>query len=485
MAPQYKKCSSVKSRQKFDAGHGRITVPSNFGKKRYDNDKCQDVTNNDCPTGFKAVGGNGPFGDLGRKRTGGRGVPDSFMKTKQCWRGGNHHGRGSQAPWGMGHGVHGGYRWKSDEGRGSNNYAKICFKDAKGWQHTNPVNGNKARRNVQDNINACCGFKDSVKSQLSGNDKYCDPRYCFLTGGEHDQISLECSKELLKRCKNWSFVDDMLGFEDKRCASPLSQIANAFDTKISDLDSTQRLERDKVTAAISPTEYKNIGKRLCKVNDFLNIKSTNKVKKGKYKKCIEWCKNNKDGCSDIITEVCDKVYKRTKTFPDNFPNDIKDYEKICACNWPKEFYDKIEKYYKDTYKVNSVNTNRKCLFKPCNAAHIPYKEDNREKCPDTTFVSCVQNLEIDFRGSDIQGTVNVDAGQEQKCGSMAGTGAAATPASSSAGGSSAGGSSGGSGGSDEKSSKKEDDNTLLIVVVMFCCMMMMGGLGFALMNMNK
>ena len=138
-----------------------------------------------------------------------------------------------------------------------------------------------------------------------------------------------------------------------------------------------------------------------------------------------WCKDNPDDCKDVITDVCKDIYDRANNFPDNFPDDLKKYEDVCACNWPQEFYDNIIQYYKDTYKVSdsSLSNDRKCLFRPCRSSNIPYTGDSLEDCEDTTFVSCVQNLDIDFRGSNIEGTVNVEGSQAQTCGSLADSGA--------------------------------------------------------------
>ena len=83
------------------------------------------------------------------------------------------------------------------------------------------------------------------------------------------------------------------------------------------MDQTHRSSLDKTTASISTKEYSDNGKRLCKVTDFLNNKSSNKVKKGKFEKCTDWCKNN-GGRSSIIKEVCKKymieLYNNYRSF---------------------------------------------------------------------------------------------------------------------------------------------------------------------------
>ena len=97
---------------------------------------------------------------------------------------------------GMSHGIHGSYYSRSNEGSGSNNYGKVCFKDNTGWKHTNPVNGNKTGNQEEDNKNACCGFKESVRDSVKMH--YCNPSYCFNETMEYDNISRACWIILLK-----------------------------------------------------------------------------------------------------------------------------------------------------------------------------------------------------------------------------------------------------------------------------------------------
>ena len=419
----YKTCSNIWSRQGLDAGHGRITVPASYGKGDYDNDNCAQVNSADCPTGYKQTNSHGgnPDKDYGARRTAGTAVSDSVLKTKQCWRGGNTNGRGTQAVHGISHGVTGGYWSKSNESGGKNNYSKMCFKDAGGWELTNPENGNKGSDG--NNKSACCGFKSSVRGRIQ--EKYCDPSYCYMEGSEYDSVSKKCSEHLLEKCRSWSFIEDDIGFEDSRCGTPLSQLSEIYDKKINELTDTQRSEQNNISASISSRNYASIGKDLCKVRDFINKLSSNETKKKKSEKCISWCKNNSNECKSIIGNVCEIIYNRANKYPDNFPDDLKEYEDICACNWPKEFYENIVEYYKTTYKVSdaALSKDRKCLFRPCGSSNLKYVGDSRNTCPQTNFVSCIQNLDIDFRGSDIQGTVNVDAGQSQECGSIADSGA--------------------------------------------------------------
>jgi len=420
----YKTCSTIWQRQGLDTGHGRIHVPSNYGKGDTDNDECSDVNaTDDCPTGYKLLGGNSPYYDHGRRGTAGTGVSDSILKTKMCWRGGNVDGRGTQAVFGMSHGIRGSYYSKSNEASGLNNYGKVCFKDNTGWKHTNPVNGNKTGNQEEDNKNACCGFKDSVRDSVKMH--YCNPAYCFNETMEYDNISKSCSDHLAKKCESWSFIEDDIGFEDDRCAPAVSQIANKLRKKVNELTSGQVSQKTDIPASLSMRDYSRIGKELCTKTTFLNKGSSNVEKSTKSDKCISWCKDNPDDCKLVISDVCKDIYDRANNFPDNFPDDLKKYEDICACNWPQEFYDNIIQYYKDTYKVSdaSLSNDRKCLFRPCRSSNIPYTGDSLEDCENTTFVSCVQNLDIDFRGSNIQGTVNVEGNQAQTCGTLADSGA--------------------------------------------------------------
>ena len=439
MPPNYKTCSNIWQRQGLDAGHGRITVPSNYGKDNTDNDSCSDVfAPHDCPTGYKLLGGNSPYHDHGRVRTAGTAVNDHVLKTKMCWRGGNTSGRGGQAVLGVNHGIHGSYYRRSNEGGGSNNYGKVCFKDATGWSRTNPLNGNKSNINTEDNINACCGFKSSVRGTVQ--EKYCDPRYCFQRGSEEysvadpDKITAKCAEHLLEKCKSWSFITDLIGFEDDRCSDPLAQISKDFNKHREDLTDFALSKGGDYSASIKRADYAEIGKNLCKTDDFLNGKSSDDVKKKKSEKCIQWCKDNSETCAEKMKDVCKIVYERVNKYPDVFPDDLKEYEGICACNWPQEFYDNIIEYYKKTYNVSAaaIGTRRKCLFRPCGSSSIRHYDPtvSDDVCPQTNFTSCIQNLNIDFTGSQIEGEVNVDAAQSQACGTIADSGAGADSGSS-------------------------------------------------------
>lgn len=472
MPPKYKTCSNIWQRQGLDAGHGRITVPSNYGKGNTDNDSCGDVyAPHDCPTGYKLLGGNSPYHDHGRVRTAGTGVNDGILKSKMCWRGGNTSGRGGQAVLGMSHGIHGSYYVKSNEGSGSNNYGKVCFKDTTGWTRTNPLNGNKSGVNTEDNINACCGFKDSVRGNVQ--EKYCNPNYCFKKNSTKysisnpDEITKHCSDQLLKHCENWSFVDDLIGFEDDRCTDPIGQIAKDFNRHRDDLSDFALAKEVNYSASIQRSEYSKIGNDLCKTDDFLNAGSTDDVKKKKNEKCVQWCQDNSDVCAEKMIDVCQTVYDRVKNFPDVFPDDLKKYEGICACNWPQEFYDNIIEYYKKTYNVSeaSIGTRRKCLFRPCGSSSIKHVDPTASDavCPQTNFTSCIQNLNIDFTGSQIEGEVNVDAGQSQSCGTLADSGAGAAADSGNSGGVPAMAT--GEGSSAGGSSPKEEDDTFFIIIL--------------------
>ena len=422
---EYKTCLPTLSRQSLDVGNGTIHVPASYGKDSYDNDSCSDVRVGDCPTGYKILPtGNSHTEDIDEDHA----VPDSVLSSDDCWKGGNTSGKGGRTTHGISTGVYGSYQNRSDAGGRRNNYSKPCFKDASGWTKTNPVNGwNLNYNNQQDNKNACCGFKKSVRDTVE--EHYCDPQYCFKKGPQdNDDISQKCSTHLLSKCERWGFIVDDFGFEDYRCSDPLSQIAGDSD-KSTVTDAKRSMFINKLPASITSDEYSSIGADLCTVQDFMNNKAPEgSIKKRKYEKCIKWCRDNSNECSGIIRDVCGSVYSRTNKFPDTFPDDIKEYEGICACNWPQDFYDSIVAHYIKTYNVTeaALNSQRKCLYGPCGASSIGHYDstDNNETCPDKTFISCVQNLEIDFTGSEIN-DVTIDAGQEQKCGTLGDTGAGA------------------------------------------------------------
>ena len=448
MAPNYHTCSSVTSRQSLDTGTGRIHVPASYGINReanHDNDSCHDVDANDCPPHYRIMTSYRSDPDIVISDA--AAVPDSVLKTNKCWKGGrtdrgsifsqttpnnivgsglatnNRGGRPEHT-----HEPHhiNNYIKQSNLSRGLDNYSKPCFKNI--WSHTNPENGNKMSVGSDDeNKSACCGFKESVRNTVK--EHYCDPGYCFQKGigDDSDNITRECANHLLEKCRNWSFIDDLIGFEDERCSDPLSQIANRYNKDRGDLGDFQLNQQDSYTASISHNEYGNIGSELCTVDDFLNNNSSDEIKQKRHDKCISWCKNNSNSCKDKITEVCSAVYHRVNNYPETFPNDLKEYENICACNWPSKFYDNIIEYYKNTYKVSSaaIGTRRKCLFRPCGSSSIKHVDPTAsdDVCPQTNFTSCIQSLDIDFTGSDIDGEVNVDGTQSQECGTLADTGA--------------------------------------------------------------
>ncbi len=465
--PNYKTCSTVFQRQTLDTGQGRIFVPSSFGggDDNRSNDSCGDVLAHDCPTGYKSLYSShsprkGYVNDTVR-------LSGTDLNRHKCWEGGHYHGTGGQAPWGTNHGLNHTYASNSvDSGWGDeDNFGRPCFKDTSGWTRTNPVNGNKSGVNTEDNINACCGFKDSVRGNVK--EQYCNPNYCFKRNSEKysisnpDQITKSCSDHLVKQCENWSFVDDLIGFEDDRCSDPIGQISK--DTgKHRDNLSDHYLDKEvNYPASIQRSEYSKIGDDLCMTDDFLNAGSKNAIKIKKNEKCLQWCKDNSDLCAGKMTEVCQAVYDRVKKFPDVFTNDLKKYEGICACNWPQEFYDNIINYYIKTYNVTAgeVGTRRKCLFKPCGSSNIKHVDKNAsdDTCLPTNFTSCIQNLNIDFTGSKIEGEVNVDAGQSQSCGTFADSGAGA--------GAGGGDSGDGPGETSEVSNPGGGDTTFIVVMV--------------------
>ena len=466
MPPKYKTCSTVFQRQTLDTGQGRIFVPSSIGggNNSHSNDSCREVNvHMDCPTGYKSL--NASHSPKKRYVNDTVRLSGDDLKRHKCWEGGHYHGTGGQAPWGTNHGLNHTYASNSvDSGWGDeDNFGRPCFKDRTGWTRTNPLNGNKSALNAEDNINACCGFKDSVR--MSVQEKYCNPDHCFKKNSTEysisnpDEITKKCADQLLKNCKKWSFVNDLIGFEDDRCSDPIGQISKDTGTRRDKLSDHHLGKEINYSASIQRSEYSKIGNDLCKIDDFLNSGSKNDIKKKKNKKCLQWCKDNSDTCAPKMTEVCKTVYDRVKKYPDVFEDDLKNFEGICACNWPQEFYDNIIDYYIKTYNVTAgeVGTRRKCLFKPCGSSNIKHVDPlaSDDTCLPTNFTSCIQNLNIDFTGSQIEGEVNVDAGQSQSCGTFADTGA----------GGGGGGSEGGPGETSEVSNPGGGDNTFIVVMV--------------------
>ena len=454
----YKQCTTTQSRQNLDAGHGRIHLPASYGRNENDNDDCDDVKVNDCPKGYKDLPPKSwKFqDDIDEDDS----ITDHELKTLYCWRGGNTDERGSQATHGLSEEVVGSYQTKSDNSGSRNNFSKPCFKDATGWKKTNPVDGNKqAYEQEIDNMDACCGFKQSVRDDVNDiQSRYCDPDYCFSKGsdadhaGGGDKISRRCANRLKTKCEDWgsSSVDDF-GFEDKRCADAGAQMASPATRDT--LTDTQKENTVNVPASITSGEYESIGARLCTERVFLDNEAPSGTQdKLRYDKCMVWCKNNPSNCSGVVGNVCDTVYRRAKANPGKFPNDIHKYEGLCSCNWPQEFYDNLVNYYKETYKKTNaeLDTQRKCLFGPCRGSAIQhYDADGSDAaCPDQTFITCIQETTLNFIGSSLSDTT-INAGQSQSCGRTDDNDSSTSE----------GGSGQGQGGADE-----EEDNTLLFVI---------------------
>ena len=203
-------------------------------------------------------------------------------------------------------------------------------------------------------------------------------------------------------------------------------------------------------------------------------------KKKKSEKCIQWCKDNSETCAEKMKDVCKIVYERVNKYPDVFPDDLKEYEGICACNWPQEFYDNIIEYYKNTYKVSAaaIGTRRKCLFRPCGSSSIRHYDPtvSDDVCPQTNFTSCIQNLNIDFTGSQIEGEVNVDAAQSQACGTIADSGAGAAADSGSSGESGGVPMATGEGGSPAGEEDSSFMVSIIIIILVFIILIAGGGI---------
>jgi hypothetical protein len=424
-----KTCSTVFQRQSLDTGTGKIHVPSNYGAGNTDNDDCDEVyTHHDCPTGYRLLrAGKNPYKDHGHKRSNGTRVSDDTLKTKNCWRGGNTHGRGTHAVKGMTHGIHGTFYHDSNKGSGKNNYAKVCFKDNGGWDMTNPTNGTKTHPQSEYNADACCGFIETVRRDVK--EHYCKTNTCFKMENDKtkDILSKVCQDRLVDKCKNWSFVPDTVGFEDDRCATPIIQIAKQKQTSVSQLSPAQsdEAEQARQTASIDDNNYRDYGEKLCTNQVFLD-ESDSGPGFEKKQKCIQWCRNNPNQCRTRIKGVCATIYEKSKALPNIYPDAIKENNNICACHWPKEFYENILEFFEKKYNVatSQVVPDRKCLYRPCSRSDITNEGplgDSFEDCPDQTLISCVQNLNIDFQGAHISDGAQVNTGQEQACGSLSDT----------------------------------------------------------------
>lgn len=424
-------CSSVWDRQSLDNGTGTIWVPSSFGggNDSYSNDSCEEVGVNDCPTGYKSLHSSHypkkRYVNDTVKMTG------SDLKRYKCWEGGQYSGTGGNAVKGTNHGLDHTYSSNSlDTGWGDeDNFGRPCFKDTSGWNLTDPTNGRKGGGGAEYNADACCGFVESVRRDVQ--EKYCHPNTCFIRENDKtkDVLSNVCQDRLVDKCKNWSFIPDTIGFEDDRCATPLVQIAKQKQTSVTNLTAAQSDEDEQArqTASIDDISYRNYGQRLCTNQVFLDDSDSGEGFE-KKQKCIQWCRNNPNQCRSRIKNVCATIYEKTKALPDVYPDAIKENDSICACHWPEEFYTNILEFFKKKYNVgtNQVDPDRKCLYRPCGRSDITNEGpggDSYDDCPPQTLVSCIQTLNIDFRGAEISDGAEINTGQEQACGSLSDTAA--------------------------------------------------------------
>ena len=237
-----------------------------------------------------------------------------------------------------------------------------------------------------------------------------------------------------------------------------------------------------ITAFITRDSYASKGQNLC-TSDILRNKDalTGTDEKAKYNKCFTWCKNNLEECGPVITETCQSIYDQHINFPDipAFQELITEYRDLCACNWPEEFYQSVIEDYKTNFNVSEsqVSGKRECLYKPCREIDIkPVREEDRTSrpCDPTTYISCIQELTVDLRGAMISGDTDIINAQQQKCGSLTDTGAAA--------GSGEGGADGGSGGSGEGGGSDEglDKNKRIIIVIVVIIILVLLVYGFDL-----
>lgn len=454
---EFETCTPTLSRKNWGNATGKIYVASSYGRDSWDNDDWPDVTTSDCPTGYKTLKPNNQV-RLGTNGINERTVvPIEDIRT-DGWRGGNTCNRGAHGPnitnpsaqianssGAINQGVHGAYDCQSDinRGWGRNNWARPCYKDASGWQYTNPVNGHRRPHNPVLHQDQCCGFDKNTKDTVD-TQKYCDPRWCYKKpdSSENEKISRECRTRLLEKCRKWSWDTGVtgatLGFDDTACMDGQAQEAKKINKHRSELSNSQRQNAAKNSMSISESDYISIGRGLCRSEDIINRDSRgNNLKK--HNACKEWCKHNHQACAAKIQAACRTIYNRARTNPDTYGGDIESYDNICACNWPQEFYDNIIDWYVENFRVDrsTISPQRKCLYRPCGTSAYRYYNSNLvdTPCGDQTFVSCVQNLNIDLSSAAINGQVNVTPSQQQQCGTLGDTGLLSdTPGASSPGG---------------------------------------------------
>ena len=422
MGIEYQTCHSIRSRQSLGDGSGKIMVPANYCDDEDhcpDNDSCNDVDIYDCPTGYKIITGNTPFFDYGRRRTDGEQVPVHNMREYGCWRGRNTRGYGANAVLGINHGLPSRRMVQlSGESGGLNNYSKVCLKDNDGWLRTDPTTGLKfpgGARMDERHKNYCCGFIEPTDGNVQNH--YCHPDYCH-SSSDGNIISPECRNQLKNLCSSWGNEGGLIGFENEKCASGKAQIAKENNESISNLSGVELINAENRSSSLSREDYGNIGDQLCTKGMFtLPSEDTSPTDIKRHEKCLQWCGDNGGICKPKIKSFCEDIYRATKQYPEVFPDDINNYQKICSCNWPDEFYENVNSFFKEQYNVpdSELSTDRKCIFAPChsNPYNISNEDDSRTECRSNQYVSCIQNLDFDFQGATVnESSINTDQTQE-------------------------------------------------------------------------
>jgi len=291
---------------------------------------------------------------------------------------------------------------------GHNNWTRTCMKGHGAYFKTDPTSGRPTSQTAEYHKKSCCGFGTNSQSV---NINYCHPDYCHDSS---DRISEKCRDYLAELC------GDIHMFKTSpHCKLPKDAYIEDKSTG-QEVSDWERVVSQRYSKSLNPEDYKRLGERFCTYNNFNPDDDS-------HNSCLLWCGNNPSECAPKIQRYCKKVYDEANMGSmDNF---IKS-QKICACNWPPEFYDKLRHRYIHEWHVPeaAVPMNRRCFFKPCQEAVVGDTSDHSastqyQECSPVNIVNCVQ--EINFNSRDMSlvdgGSFRFSPSQTQNCSMGMGT----------------------------------------------------------------
>jgi hypothetical protein len=123
-------------------------------------------------------------------------------------------------------------------------------------------------------------------------------------------------------------------------------------------------------------------------------------------------------CTDILqsnlpskTEI-EEFCQSEVAYKDGKPNP--EYTKICGCHYPDSYYEALKNAMEQKFpNVKSILGSRECYSENCQDSKI--KHNTEYKCPDTNFLSCIQNQEFNASNVNLEDESQLGMDQSQDC----------------------------------------------------------------------